>query len=306
MQTKQHPGPLGQVAESRQVALIGLGLLGTALAERLLRAGFAVAGYDPDPAASARLQSIAGAPLATAVAAAESASTVFLSLPGPLQVRATIDAIEDSLQPGSIVLDTTTGNPVDVEAVAARLAARGVAYLDCEVGGSSKQLLAGEAILICGGHAPAFQKCREILAALSDRVFHTGAAGTGTRMKLALNIAIGLHRAVLAESLEFARANGIEPERALEILRNSPAYSKAMDVKGHKMLSGDFSPDARLAQHLKDVGLILEIGSQVGARLPLSQLHQSLLNEAVDLGFAAEDNSAILKVFRRGTAREGN
>jgi 3-hydroxyisobutyrate dehydrogenase-like beta-hydroxyacid dehydrogenase len=212
-----------------------------------------------------------------------------------------VERIEASLTRGSVILDTTTGDPEMVEPTAARLASRGVNYLDCEIGGSSKQAAAGEAIVICGGDAGAFARCGDILSAVSRRVFHTGAAGTGTRMKLALNIAIGLHRAVLAESLEFARVNGIDPEQALEILKSGPAYSKAMDVKGRKMLSGDFTPEARVSQHLKDVRLILKTGERTGARVPLSRLHESLLEEAVDAGFGAEDNSAIIKIFKRRT-----
>jgi 3-hydroxyisobutyrate dehydrogenase-like beta-hydroxyacid dehydrogenase len=224
---------------------------------------------------------------------------VLFSLPGPVQVAETVQRIQVHLRPGSIILDTTTGDPEQVEQAATRLAGFGAAYLDCEIGGSSRQAEAGEAIIICGGDADAFGRSRDILEALSTRIFHTGLAGTGTRMKLALNIAIGLHRAVLAESLSFAAANGIDAERALDILKSGPAYSKAMDIKGPKMLTGDFTPEARLAQHLKDVRLILQTGEKVGAILPLSRVHESLLSHAAEIGFGGEDNSAVIKMFQR-------
>ena len=120
-------------------------------------------------------------------------------------------------------MDTTTGDPEIVESLAARLSSKGVEWLDCEIGGSSAQALRGEAIVISGGTDDGVAGCRDILDALSSLVYHTGPAGTGTRMKLALNIAIGLHRAVLAESLSFARANGIDPQVALTILKSGPA-----------------------------------------------------------------------------------
>jgi len=222
---------------------------------------------------------------------------VLLSLPGPAEVVETIEAIEPLLQAGDCILDTTTGDPEMVESTAARLAAKGIFWMDAEIGGSSRQAANGEAIVICGAAPDAFEQCRNILLAIGPRVFHTGPPGTGTRMKLALNIVIGLHRAVLAESLEFARANGIAPELALEILKAGPAYSKAMDIKGEKMLRGDFTPEARLAQHLKDVTLIRKTAGAVGARVPLSTLHEELLREAVDLGLGARDNSSIIRVF---------
>ncbi|HET8546895.1 MAG TPA: NAD(P)-dependent oxidoreductase [Bryobacteraceae bacterium] len=287
--------------ERETVGLIGAGLLGTALATRLAAAGFAITGYDPDPGARVRLEALGGAMAESPEHVAQRCRRMLFSLPGPPQVVGTAERIEAHLRPGVIILDTTTGDPEVVEATAARLTARGVSYLDCEIGGSSRQTAAGEAIVICGGEDGAFSRCGDLLSAISSRVFHTGPAGTGTRMKLALNIAIGLHRAVLAESLEFAAANGIARERALEILKSGPAYSKAMDVKGGKMLARDFTPEARLAQHLKDVRLILKTGEATGARLPLSRVHEALLSEAAELGYGTEDNSAIIKVFARST-----
>jgi 3-hydroxyisobutyrate dehydrogenase-like beta-hydroxyacid dehydrogenase len=280
------------------VGLIGIGLLGTALAARLAKAGFHVTGYDPDPGAAERLCALGGESLSSAVEVAGCCETLVWSLPGPLQVRETAALLEPVLPPDTFILDTTTGDPRDVEAHARRFAARGVSYLDCEIGGSSRQTAAGEAIVICGGDEAAFERCRPILDAISAKVFHTGAPGTGTRMKLALNIAIGLHRAVLAEALSFAEANGVDPARALEILKAGPAYSRAMDVKGQKMISRDFTPEARLAQHLKDVRIILETGRSKNARLPLSALHERLLEEAVERGMASWDNSAVIEIFR--------
>ncbi|MCL4782087.1 MAG: NAD(P)-dependent oxidoreductase [Bryobacterales bacterium] len=280
------------------IGFIGVGLLGTALATRFARAGFSIHGFDPAPSSSDRLAALGGSSAPSPEAVVQRCRRIFFSLPGPGEVRETIATLLPSLPPGGTILDTTTGDPADVERHAALLHANGIHYLDCEIGGSSKQAAAGEAIVICGGSEDAFAAARDLLDVLSPKVFHTGAAGTGTRMKLALNIAIGLHRAVMAESLAFAEKNGIEAGRALEILKAGPAYSRAMDVKGMKMLSRDYTPEARVAQHLKDVRLILETGGGVGARLPLSELHRQLLEEAVERGFASLDNSSVIELFR--------
>jgi 3-hydroxyisobutyrate dehydrogenase-like beta-hydroxyacid dehydrogenase len=89
------------------------------------------------------------------------------------------------------------------------------------------------------------------------------------------------------------------------VLKAGPAYSRAMDVKGHKMLGGDFAPEARLAQHLKDVRLILKTAETHGARVPLSTLHRQLLEEAEAAGYGAADNSAIIEVFGGAIEKEG-
>lgn len=284
------------------VGFIGLGLLGTALATRLAHAGFPLCGYDPDPMAGERLRALGGTVLDRAEDVASRCGTMIWCLPGPTQVEDTVAALEPLLESGKIILDTTTGNPDDVARHARLFAVRGVSYLDCEIGGSSRQAASGDAIVICGGEPAAVESARGLLDAISPRVFHTGPAGTATRMKLALNIAIGLHRAVLAESLTFAERNGIDPALALEILKASPAYSRAMDVKGTKMLMRDYTPDARLAQHLKDVRIILSTGSDLGAYLPLSEVHERLLSKAVELGLGGMDNSAVKELFGKASA----
>ena len=116
-------------------------------------------------------------------------------------------------------------------------------------------------------------------------------------MKLVVNLVLGLNRAALAEGLAFARACGFNPADALKILAAGPAYSRAMDTKGRKMLEHDFTPQARLSQHLKDVRLILAAGASTGARLPLSEVHRRLLEQVERAGFGDADNSAILKAY---------
>jgi 3-hydroxyisobutyrate dehydrogenase-like beta-hydroxyacid dehydrogenase len=182
-------------------------------------------------------------------------------------------------------------------AFGAKLDRAGIAYLDATVGGSSRQVRRGEAIVMAGGRAQAFRVCEDLFASFAQRMFHVGEWGAGARMKLVLNLALGLNRAVLAEALSFARAIGIAPRGALEVLEAGPAYSRVMEIKGKKMLNGEFSPEARLSQHLKDVNLILDLADKSGAHTPLSRIHRELLERAEAAGFGDEDNSAIIKAF---------
>ena len=150
---------------------------------------------------------------------------------------------------------------------------------------------------MAGGEPEVFVRCRPLLALFSKQAFHVGPWGSGARMKLVVNLALGLNRAVLAESLALARASKLDLRAALEILKSSPAYSRAMDVKGAKMIEGDFAPQARLRQHLKDVRLILEQGAREGVRLPLSQVHEELLSSLEAAGLGDLDNSAIFRAY---------
>jgi 3-hydroxyisobutyrate dehydrogenase-like beta-hydroxyacid dehydrogenase len=206
---------------------------------------------------------------------------------------------ESGLRRGQIILDTTTGDPAKSTALAKRLAERGVQYLEAPISGSSEQTRRGEATVIVGGERDAFSACSDLWPLMGKKVFHVGPCGSASKMKLISNLVLGLNRAALAEGLAFAEAIGVSAEAALEVMSQSAAYSRAMDVKGRKMVESDFSVQARLSQHLKDVRLILESAAAAGMTLPLSETHRQLLERAEAAGLGDLDNSAIIGIMRR-------
>lgn len=285
------------------LGMIGVGLVGTALSTRLLAAGYRVTGFDVAAGQLENLVRLGGSPASSAAAVAATVPRIILSLPTSAIACSVLDEIVPHLTLGTIIIDTTTGDPDQIAGFGADLAARGIRYIDATIGGSSRQVLSGDAILICGGDAESFAACQDIWTVCGTKCFHVGGCGAGARMKLVLNLVLGLNRAVLAEGLSYAAAAGIEPAAALEILKAGPAYSRVMDTKGHKMLTGDFSVEARLSQHLKDVRLILDTGTRSGAALPLSTVHRELLEKAEAAGFGAADNSAVIEAFAKGRPR---
>ena len=281
-----------------KIGVIGLGLLGSAIAKRLLAAGFPVCGFDIDAACRARLDAAGGTVAGSSSEVAAACRSIILSLPDSRVVGSVLGEVEARLGASRLFIDTTTGDPDDTVKWSERLAERGHDFLDASVGGSSKLLEAGQAILMVGGDVDAFHRSSSILRAIAERVFHVGPAGAGIRMKLVFNLVLGLNRAVLAEGLAFASRYGLSGLQALEILQAGASYSRAMDTKGHKMIARDFAPEARLSQHLKDVRLILAAGEACGAQLPLSLEHRQLLEHAESLGFGESDNSAIIESLR--------
>ncbi len=129
-------------------------------------------------------------------------------------------------------------------------------------------------------------------------IFHCGPPGAGAKMKLVFNLVLGLNRAALAEGIAFAEACSLPPELTLEILQAGPAASTIMQRKGPKMLAREYTPEARLAQHHKDVRLILAEAAKAGIDLPLSTAHEAILQRAEALGFAESDNSALIEAYR--------
>jgi 3-hydroxyisobutyrate dehydrogenase len=287
------------------VGLIGLGLMGSAFAARLLRGGLTVIGYDIDPMSQQSLSEAGGQSVANPSEVLGLCDRVILSLPSHREVGEVITASTTALSPGHIIIDTSTGDPEHGKTLAGELATRGVTYLDATVSGNSAQVRAGTAVVMVGGDPDAFAACADLFEKLGVESFHTGAAGTGAKMKLVTNLVLGLNRAALAEGLALGEAVGLDPELTLRIMRRSPAYSRIMDVKGEKMIRSEFSPDARLSQHVKDVRLILELGAAAGLPMTLSTAHRMVLEQAEAAGLGALDNSALIQVLRGLTAKEG-
>ena len=279
-----------------RVGIIGLGLVGSALAERLLSAGFSVTGYDLQAEQNDSLSKLGGQPLNSAIEIAKSCETILLSLPTSDIAAAVVEDLKPFL-PGKTILDTTTGQPEAMTRMGQQLADIGCDYLDATIAGSSSQVRSGEVIVMLGGQEQVAARCETLLAALAKQWFHLGPWGSGARMKLVVNLVLGLNRAVLAEGLSFAKTVGVEPRQAMEVLMAGPAFSRVMETKGEKMLARDFSPQARLAQHHKDVKLILEEAARANLELPLSKLHEELLARLVAAGDGDLDNSAIFKAF---------
>jgi 3-hydroxyisobutyrate dehydrogenase-like beta-hydroxyacid dehydrogenase len=281
------------------VGLIGLGLLGSAIAERLIAAGFQVLGFDIADGHRQTLAARGGVAAASAAEVAQACRYVILCLPTSATSAAVVNGLESSWTAGQNVIDTTTGAAEEMIGIGTELAQKGVGYLDATVAGSSAQMRTGEAVLFVGGEAATIEACSPLLAALSSCVLEIGPLGAASRFKLVHNLILGLHRAVLAEGLTLARALGFDATTALALLRQTPAHSAVMDAKGPKMAAGDFAPQATVAQHLKDVRLMIDAAHQAGLALPLSACHERLLDSVVAAGLGGADNSAIITAFEK-------
>jgi putative dehydrogenase len=284
------------------IGIVGLGLLGAALAHRLLHAGFAVAGFDIDPAKNAALARRGGEPMRSIAALANNCEFVVLAVFSTDQVEA---IVEHELLPvwsngnSRIVLCASTCDPDRLAALAQRCAARGLAFLETPVSGSSGQVSRGEGIGLVGGAAEIIVRAEPILRALFPSYFHVGKVGDGGRAKLAVNLILGLNRLALAEGLVFAERLGLDLDAFLNIARGSACYSQVMDIKGAKMVHADFTAEGRASQHLKDVELMLQQARRTKQALPLLEVHADVLEACVRHGEGELDNCIVIEEIRR-------
>ena len=290
--------------EPRPVGLIGVGLLGQALAHRLRAAGFEVVGFDVDAAKSAKLAELGARPAGSLADLARRCDPVVLAVFSTDQVEAVVEGqLLAALGEGSgkVVLCASTCDPDWIAALGWRVAPRGLRLLETPVSGASGQVSRGEGVGLIGGDPQVVSAVEPVLRAMFPTYFHIGKVGDGGRAKLAVNLILGLNRLAMAEGLTFAERLGLDPAAFLEVARRSAAYSQVMDVKGEKMTRGEFTPEGRVTQHLKDVHLMLEQAERANQRLPLLEVHADVLEACVRQGEGDLDNSAVIKEIRRRT-----
>ena len=292
-----------QVSPADKVGLIGLGLVGQALATRLTAAGFALLGFDHRHAARVAWAQAGRQVADSALQIGQQCRRVVLAVFDSAGVLEVTEGSAGLASGGATqaLIDCSTGDPDVLQALAARLAAQSVEFIEAPLSGSSHQIECGTATLLLGASAAAISRHADLLRAIAPKHLHVGGAGMGARAKLATNLVLGLNRAALAEGLVFAEALGIAPERFLDLVLATPAKSEAALSKGALMVSGEFTPQSRVRQHLKDVDLMLAQAAAAGQRLPLSSTHAQLLRAAVAAGDGDLDNAAIIRQLRRET-----
>ena len=292
------------MSERLQVGVIGIGLLGQAFVHRLRGAGFEVVGFDVDPAKTTKLADLGGRTALSVADLARRCDPIVLAVFSTDQVEA---VVESELLPalgegsGKIVLCASTCDPERIAALGQRVAMRGLRLLETPVSGASGQVSRGEGVGLIGGDPHVVAAVEPVLRAMFPTYFHIGEIGDGGRAKLAVNLILGLNRLAVAEGLVFAERLGLDPEAFLKVARSSAAHSQVMDIKGAKMIRGEFAAEGRISQHLKDVHLMLEQAERVKQQLPLLEIHADVLEACVRHGEADLDNSAVIKEIRRRT-----
>jgi len=286
-----------------QVAVIGLGLMGSRMSATLLSAGFQLRGYDIDPDRRDEFAEAGGTVADSPADAVQGCWAALLSLPTSDIARKVClgdagisEAGVDDLQ----VYDTTTGPPADAVEFAAALSQYGVSYSDSTVSGNGEVAGRGELVVMMGGSEQSYQLGPPIFEAIGRSHHHVGPVGSGARMKLIVNHVLSIHRLALAEGLVVAELGDMDLDKTLDILKDGVAYSKVMDLSGHRMIAGDHEiPFARIKQNHKDSRLIVQHGLDLGAPMDLVSVVLAALAEGEDEGLADYDNSAVMEIVRR-------
>lgn len=288
--------------QSTSIGIVGVGLMGTAFAQRLAAAGFRFAGYDVDAAKTAQMTALGGKAALSIADVGRDCDPILLAVFNTDQVE---EVVEQHLLPAlgdrsnRIVLCASTCDPDRIAALGERVATRGLRFLETPVSGTSAQVARGEGVGLIGGDPAIVAEIEPILRALFPSYFLIGKVGDGGRAKLAVNLILGLNRLALAEGLAFAERLGLDPAAFLKVAKSSAAYSQIMDVKGERMVTRAFAPEGRARQTLKDAQLMLAQARTVGQELPLLTVHAAVLEACLRAGEGDLDNSVVIEEMRR-------
>jgi 3-hydroxyisobutyrate dehydrogenase len=277
----------------RALALIGIGRMGTRMAERLLRAGFAVRVHNRTPDKAASLIAGGATWCASPAEAARGASIVITMLAGPDASRRMIlgpHGVLDGAETGALVIEMTTIAPATACDLAHACAEAGVAYLDCPVSGSLGAAAGGTLVALVGGDADVVARADGVLRHLTRNVVHLGPVGAGSAMKLALNTLLAIYNEGLSEALALAAAGGIARQEAWDVIAGTGLAAGYMKNKREIFLEpGDHETAFTIELMEKDAGLAARLASEHALALPALGASLARLRRALEEGRGHED-----------------
>ena len=282
-----------------EIGWIGTGIMGAPMARRLIGGGNRVRVFNRS-AEKARALAADGATFAgDAAACVAGAEFVFIMVPDTPDVEATVAKVETVLKPGQIVVDMSTVAPAAERAIAARLKAKGVEYLDAPVSGGDVGARDGTLAIMVGGDAAAFERARPLFELMGKRITHMGASGAGQMTKLANQIAVALALEAAAEAIKFANGGGLDASRVVEAIGAGAAGSWQLSNLGPKIIAGDYRPGFFIKLIRKDLRLVAEAARESGLALPGLALMASMFNAAAALGHDLDGTQAVAAALDR-------
>ncbi len=292
----------------KKISVIGLGLMGTPIATLLMKAGYQVTGFDIIKKQMSYLVPLGLRTVKSPKEAAKGADLIMLSLPtwnAVLEVVEGKDGVLKGAQGGQIVLDTSTSPPWESKALGARLAKKGIDWMDIPISGSSAQARVGNMVFMAGGKRSVFERIKPVLDRIGKKAVYAGKSGDGATLKLVINHTLYLNQAAAIEGLVLGLKAGLNPEVLFDVITSGAAASDLLIARGKDMLRGNFSPKGPVVLANKDLDLSLETARRLGVVLPVGALYQQLLLKAHYNGWDREDATVVMRIYQQLAERAG-
>ncbi|WP_263770910.1 2-hydroxy-3-oxopropionate reductase [Propionivibrio soli] len=282
-----------------KVGFVGLGIMGTPMAEHLIRAGHEVFLYSI-PSIPERLVQAGGKACACGKEVAQQAEVIITMVPDTPHVASALfdpNGIAEGLTPGKIVVDMSSISPIETKEFAQKINALGCQYLDAPVSGGEVGAKNATLSIMVGGSEATFEKVKPLFELMGKNITLVGGNGDGQTAKVANQIIVALTIEAVGEALLFASKAGADPAKVRAALMGGFASSKILEVHGERMVKRTFNPGFRIELHQKDLNLALSSARKLGVSLPNTATCQELFNACAAHGGSAWDHSAMVRAL---------
>jgi putative dehydrogenase len=278
--------------------VIGLGIMGGAMARHLAAAGVDTLGFDLDPDARARARVTGVATTEAVDATALAGRTVILSLPGPGAVEATLSMLVERAREPLVIVDTSTLSLPDRLGMAAGLEGRGHVLLDCPISGTGAQMAVRDVVFYASGDAAALECVQPLLDRVSRATVRLGAFGNGTRVKLIANYLVAIHNVATAEAMRMGAGAGIKPGALIEAIKAGAGSSRIFELRAPMVAEARYEPATmKLSVWAKDMTAIAAFARDIEVPSVLLAAVEPLYRTALDLGLGELDTAAVARAL---------
>lgn len=285
----------------KTVGFIGLGIMGYPMLGHIIKGGYPAVCYDIVPAALERGVALGAKPAGSAKELAAQVDVVISMVPDSPDVEAAYlseNGVLAGVRPGTLLIDMSTISPITAQKVAKAAAEKGCPMLDAPVSGGDVGAREARLSIMVGGDPQVFEQALPIFQLLGKATY-CGPSGAGQVVKACNQIQVALNFIGMAEALVLGAKAGVDPEIILRVLSAGYAQTRVMDVRGPRILKGDYTPGFRARLHHKDLNIIREAARAYGASLPASALAHELFTAMMANGWGELDHSAVVKVIEK-------
>jgi 3-hydroxyisobutyrate dehydrogenase-like beta-hydroxyacid dehydrogenase len=285
------------------VGLIGLGNMGTAIAERLLDAGYELVVYNRTPGKAEPLVARGATAASTSADLVERVEVVLTSLANDEALEAVAAEVVAAARPGTVLVDLSTVSPAASARVASRAEAASIAYLRAPVSGNPTVVRQGNLSFIVSGSRETLERVEPVIRAIGPTVHHVGDGEQARIVKLAINLVVAGLAQMMSEALVLGEAAGVSRASLLEVMGSSSVGAPFVKYKTEPLLRDDYSATFTTALMEKDIDLVLDAASEAGVELPVTKELKALLRAAIEAGYGDDDFMALFPFLRSASGR---
>ncbi|WP_146348407.1 NAD(P)-dependent oxidoreductase [Phaeobacter marinintestinus] len=285
---------------SERIGLVGAGVMGAAIGERLLQTGNSLAVFDLDAERVAALVAKGASSARSAAEAARSADFVITSLNSSSIVELAAfgtDGIADGAAPGTIIIDMSSIEPDATRVLAEKASERGLAWVDSPLSGGVTKALTGDLTLMAGGKAEDVEKAYQALRHVASNYTHMGPSGAGQTTKLINQVLCGLGFLAVAEATQLAMDAGVDVAKIPQALKGGRADSALLQEYLPRFATKDYRRTGRIDNMVKDLNTVNDLARQTGTSMPMTALCAEIHRMLTAAGLGGEDQAAVMEFF---------